>query len=227
VTGGTVSAKLNDKVGPYFVSHKGVRQGDPLSPILFNFVSDYLARMVRKTQQDNMIIGPAYNLIPKGVAILQYADDTIICLKDELEIARDMKLLLYLYKLMSGLKINFFKSEVILINGDDGKNLLLENLFNCQIEEFPIKYLGVPVSPCRLHVKDWSPWIEKNGKKLAVWKGNTMSIAGRTVLINSTLTGSFICHISIYMFLKLSLRVWTNKEELFFGKEGGRKENTI
>lgn len=33
---GTVSVKLNDTVCPYFVSSKGVRQGDPLSPMLFN-----------------------------------------------------------------------------------------------------------------------------------------------------------------------------------------------
>jgi hypothetical protein len=40
VSGGSVSVKLsvklNDQIGPYFVNHKGVRQGDPLSPILFN-----------------------------------------------------------------------------------------------------------------------------------------------------------------------------------------------
>jgi hypothetical protein len=29
VTGGTMSVKINDQVGPYFSSHKGVRQGDP------------------------------------------------------------------------------------------------------------------------------------------------------------------------------------------------------
>lgn len=38
VTGGTVSVKVNDKIGSYIKSFKGVRQGDPLSPILFNFV---------------------------------------------------------------------------------------------------------------------------------------------------------------------------------------------
>jgi len=82
VMGGTVCVKINNVMGPYFVSHKGVRQGDPLSPILFNFVADCLSRMVRKAQHSNLIIGLADNLIPRGVAILQYADDTIICLKD-------------------------------------------------------------------------------------------------------------------------------------------------
>ena len=77
VTGGTVSVKLNDKMGPYFVSSKGVRQGDPLSPILFNFAADCLARMVRKAQGEGLITGLASNLIPGGVVLLQYADDTI------------------------------------------------------------------------------------------------------------------------------------------------------
>lgn len=50
VTGGTVCIKINNKIGPYFVSHKGVRQGDPLSPTLFNFVADCLARMIGQAQ---------------------------------------------------------------------------------------------------------------------------------------------------------------------------------
>jgi hypothetical protein len=33
VAGGTVSVEVNNLIGPYIKSHKGVRQGDPLSPI--------------------------------------------------------------------------------------------------------------------------------------------------------------------------------------------------
>jgi hypothetical protein len=114
------------------VSKKGVRQGDPLSPMLFNIAADCLARMVRKTQNNNLIVGLAENLIPNGVAILQYADDTIICLKDDDEVAKNMKLLLYLYEAMSGLKINFTKSEIIMINGDAIREVQLAEFFNCQ-----------------------------------------------------------------------------------------------
>ena len=98
--------KINNQMGPYLVSHKGVRQGDPLSPILFNFVADYLTRMIRQAQRNGLITGLADNLIQNGVVVLQYADDTIICLEDDFENARHMKLLLYLYEQMSGLKIN-------------------------------------------------------------------------------------------------------------------------
>jgi len=37
------------------------------------------------------------------------------------KIARNMKLLLYGYEMIPGLKINFTKSEVNLINGDEDK----------------------------------------------------------------------------------------------------------
>jgi len=38
--GGSVNIKVNDDVGNFFETKKGVRQGDPLSPILFNLVDD-------------------------------------------------------------------------------------------------------------------------------------------------------------------------------------------
>jgi len=87
--------------------------------------------MVRQAQSNGLLCGLADNLIDKVVAILQYVDDTIICLKDDVKIARNMKLLLCLFELMSSLKINFGKSKVILIHGDDEKHLLYADIFNC------------------------------------------------------------------------------------------------
>jgi hypothetical protein len=49
---GTLSVKANDEIGRYFKSKRWVRQGDPLSSLLFNLVVDYLAKMVQKTKQN-------------------------------------------------------------------------------------------------------------------------------------------------------------------------------
>ena len=136
-------------------------QGDPLSPILFNVAADCLPRMVSKAQRANLITGLADNLILGGVILLQYADDTIVCLQNDMTKARNMKLLLCFYEMMPGLKINFSKSEIIMIHGDDTLNTQYADLFNCQIGSFPLKYLGVPVSSERLHIKDWLPLVEK------------------------------------------------------------------
>lgn len=100
------------------------------------------------------------------MAILQYADDTIICIKDDLDQARNPKWLLYKYEAMSGLKINFDKSKVLLVSQDQQKLVAFSDLLNCAIGGWPIKYLGVPVAGSRLHIADWIPLDEKSVKRL-------------------------------------------------------------
>jgi hypothetical protein len=82
--------------------------------------------------------------------------------------ARHVKLLLYLYEQMSGLKINFEKSEILLIGGDNELASTYPDVFNRQVGCFPVKYLGVPISASRLKVKDWAKMEEKSKKKLDI-----------------------------------------------------------
>jgi hypothetical protein len=67
---------------------------------------------------------------------------------------------------MSGLKINFMKSEVLCIGGDNDIAKSYSELFHCQIGSFPMKYLGVPVSATGLKESDWDfidmRFIKKN-----------------------------------------------------------------
>jgi hypothetical protein len=65
---GTVAVRLNEQLGSYFQSHRGVRQEHSLSPILFNFVVDCLTRMVLKTQQNHLVTRLISHLMPNGVA---------------------------------------------------------------------------------------------------------------------------------------------------------------
>jgi hypothetical protein len=67
---GTVAVKINGQLGSYFQSYKGVRQGDPLSPLLFNMVADCLTQMVIRAQGNSRITGLISHLVPNGVAIL-------------------------------------------------------------------------------------------------------------------------------------------------------------
>jgi hypothetical protein len=87
--------------------------------------------MVLKAQDNGLFNGLAEHIIPKGVAILQYADDTIICLKHDLEGARNMKLLLYMFEMIVGLKINFSKSEILMINDNESWGQHYAKIFNC------------------------------------------------------------------------------------------------
>jgi hypothetical protein len=75
--------------------------------------------MVLKAQSNDKFCGLVDHIIDKGITVMQYVDDTIICLKHDLEGARNLKWLLYLYEMMAGLKINFHKSEVMTINDEE------------------------------------------------------------------------------------------------------------
>ena len=66
---------------------------------------------------------------------------------------------------MSGLKINFLKSEVMMVLEDNDKCLQYAEMFNCQTGSWPMKYLGVPVCGTGLRVADLNPLSEKLGKK--------------------------------------------------------------
>jgi hypothetical protein len=126
--------------------------------------------------------------------------------------------------LMAGLKINFTKSEVITINDEGDWDRQYADIFNCQVGAFPIKYLGVPISPSWLHVCDWVPLIDKSAKKLDVWKGGTMSISGRSTLISSSLNNTPIYHMSIYMLSKTVLHKLDKIQRKFFWQGGGTKK---
>jgi hypothetical protein len=112
VEGGSVGIRVNDDIGHYFQTMKGLRQGDPLSPILFNIVADMLAILIARAKEDGQVGGLVPHLVEGGVSILQYADDTILFMEHDLEKAVNMKLILCIFEHLSGLKINFHKSEI-------------------------------------------------------------------------------------------------------------------
>jgi hypothetical protein len=89
VSKGSISIKVNDEYGHNFQIRKGVRQGDPLSPILFNIVVDMLAILINRAKNFGQFTGVIPHLVDGGLSILQYADDAIIILDDILEGARN------------------------------------------------------------------------------------------------------------------------------------------
>jgi hypothetical protein len=114
--------------GKDFGSHRGVRQGDPFSPFLFNLAAENLAKMITQAQFAGLLVGLIPHLIDKGVAILQYADDTILLIQENMDQAIHIKLILYMFEAMYGLKINFEKSEIMLVLDDKDKGLMYANL---------------------------------------------------------------------------------------------------
>jgi hypothetical protein len=80
--------------------------------LLFNLVADMLTLLITRAKEDGQIRGLAPHLVDDGISILQYADDMILFMEHDLEQAVNMKLLLCAFEQLSGLKINFHKSEL-------------------------------------------------------------------------------------------------------------------
>ena len=82
-------------------------------PLLFDFIADALALMLDAASRAGHIKGVIPHLIPGGVTHLQYADDTILLIQNDTLSMANLKFLLIWFELLSGLKINYLKSEVI------------------------------------------------------------------------------------------------------------------
>ena len=81
ISSGNTSVIVNGEMGKFFRNRKGLRQGDPISPLVFNFVVDAMAAMLTKAREAGHIKGLVSHLIPDGVTHLQYADDTLLLIK--------------------------------------------------------------------------------------------------------------------------------------------------
>jgi hypothetical protein len=165
--GGHVGIKINDQVGQNFQTKKWVRQGDPLSPILFNIVVDMLVILINRAKEEGQISGVIPNLVDDGISILQYADDTILFMDHNFEQVKNMKLLLSAFEQLSGLKINFHKSEIFCFGEAKEHESQYEQLFGCKKGSFPFRYLGIPMHYRKLNNKDWEKIEERIEKKLS------------------------------------------------------------
>jgi hypothetical protein len=54
---GSVGVRINDCNSQFFLTSRGVRQGDPISPILFNFMADVFTKVLTKAAGSRQIAG--------------------------------------------------------------------------------------------------------------------------------------------------------------------------
>jgi hypothetical protein len=70
------------------------------------------AILIEHAKSDGQIKGVIPHLVDGGLSILQYADDMILFMDHDLEKSRNLKLILAAFEQLSGLNINFHKSEL-------------------------------------------------------------------------------------------------------------------
>jgi hypothetical protein len=59
--------------------------GDPHLPILFNLVANMLAILVSRAKNNGQFNGLVPNLVDDNLSILQYADNTVLFMENDIE----------------------------------------------------------------------------------------------------------------------------------------------
>jgi hypothetical protein len=202
---GSVGVRINDENSDFFLTGKGVRQGDPISPILFNFMADVFTRMLLKAATHGHISGLVQSMTHTGVISMQYADDTLLFLKNELTSAINLKWLLSCFEQMSGMRINFHKCDLIAIKVEEQESQLFSRSLCCKLGQFPLKYLGVPQHYTKLRKEDIQPIVDKLLKKTSGWRGRLLNHAARLELVRSVLASIPLYLMSVIKFPKWAI----------------------
>uniref|UniRef100_A0A453JTB0 Reverse transcriptase domain-containing protein n=1 Tax=Aegilops tauschii subsp. strangulata TaxID=200361 RepID=A0A453JTB0_AEGTS len=99
---------VNGYAGPKFMHAQGLKQGDPIYPLLFVITMDVLTSIVSKGQEMGVL-----STMP-GCSSMQrisiYADDVVLFIRPSLPDLRFVKEAMLIFGTASGLKINFAKS---------------------------------------------------------------------------------------------------------------------
>jgi hypothetical protein len=97
-------------------------------------------------------------------------------MEDNLEKAKNLKLILSAFEKLLGLKINFHKSGLYCFGEPQDHTQLYAELFGCNQGEFLIRYLGIPIHFWRLTNAEWKIVEERLQLPLSSWKGKLLSI---------------------------------------------------
>ena len=186
--------RINSGYSPYFTLKRGVRQGDPLSCLLFNFSIEPLAIRLRQTVKGLAVPGL------KPVKVMLYADDINLFLgqKDSIQEVSDC---LTTVSLAIGSKFNMDKTDVKPVGPHDFQ-------LACYAQQTmggpsipgahvlppadPLRILGVWVG-CRDYASDRWSQIDKHVKKIiSQWRAIGASARNRSLLAKALMLSR--CH---------------------------------
>ena len=157
---------LNGVSGRKFHCRSGVRQGDPLSPLIFLIAIDLLLAAINDAFRQGKIDLPFPCVGMTDYPVIQYIDDSILVLPAcPLQVSL-IKEILTDYASLIGLKINFQKSTLIPINLDETESTSLANIFGCSMGHMPFTYLGLPLGRSKPSVQDLMPIVCRVKRRL-------------------------------------------------------------
>ena len=193
------SIMVNGSPSGFFRSSRGLRQGDPLSPLLFLLIMEVLSQMLRRTEEGLIRGFKAGKARGNGLSIshLLFADDTIVfcdAIPDQL---LHLRMVLGCFEAVTGLGVNMGKSELVPV-GEVNNVSVLADILCCKVGALPMTYLGMPLGSSFKASSVWNPILENIERKLAGWQKLYLSKGGRLTLLKSTLSSLPTYYLSLF-----------------------------
>ncbi|KAL8524197.1 hypothetical protein ACS0TY_013966 [Phlomoides rotata] len=161
ISSASATVLVNGSPSGEFKLQRGLRQGDPLSHFLFLIVVEGLNILTKKAVELNLFSPILTDAQRIEVSILQYADDTIFTCTGDAHNFQIMKGLLRLFEFMSGLKVNFHKSNIYGYFLNPSQISASENALECSVKALPILYLGMKIGGNHYREVFWEELIQK------------------------------------------------------------------
>jgi hypothetical protein len=117
-----------------------------------------------------------------------YADDVIIFAAPTVGEAQALATILSIFGDATGLRTNLAKCSIAPIYGAEEIMARIQAVLPCQISEFPITYLEVPLSTSAIPRSFFRPLVDKVARRLPTWKGPMIPKSGMLVLTKGVLS---------------------------------------
>ena len=172
----------NGYYSTYFKLTRSIRQGCPISALLFLLVAEMIAIDIRN---DREIIGIEINDCVFKIALM--ADDTTLFIKDIKSLEKAIEKFRR-FEEFSGLKLNLSKTELIPIGNLKNENIQLpESLIEINVKHGPFKALGIWFTTdtkvsTELNIEDRLKSMET---LINIWRSRNLSLKGKTTIIKT------------------------------------------
>lgn len=170
----------------FFRSSRGLKQEDPISPILFVILDESLERYTNKIISKGQLKSARPLSAQKVRSHQQFADDTMLMGASTIKEAKTLKSSLNNYCHASGQLIKWMKISLFFLNTPKDQKERIDRILECQIGFIPSIYFGLPL--CRKPPRTfWSILVDRFYKKIVVGKGSLLSQVGKIQLLKSSL----------------------------------------
>ncbi|KAL6139472.1 hypothetical protein ACLB2K_057776 [Fragaria x ananassa] len=193
-----LSVLINGSPKGYFACARGVRQGDPLSPLLFCLAEEALSRGLTSLFSSRRVKPIS---LPRGCSLTHvlYADDLFIfCRGDDASLTR-LQSFLESYGQASGQLVNKEKSTFYLGDSYAHQSKAVRRILGFKFGTTPFTYLGVPIfkgMPRRFHLQALA---DKAKAHLLGWAGKLISMVGRVQLVHDVFQSMLLHSFSTYL----------------------------